>query len=391
MGTSYWSDKRIAIIGAGPGGMMLSLILQRHGISSVIYERELSLSARQQGGSLDIHHDSGQRALQEAGLYEQFQALARYEGEDFRLLDKKGYIYLDEIADPDHPGTRPEIDREALCRLLLDALPPGTIQWGYRLVQTVSLEDHTWELDFENGKKANADLVVGADGAFSHIRSLLTDAQPKYSGISMIEIWLNDAVHQYPEIAAFNRQGKLFALGDHRGIIAQLNGDGRIRVYLSFRVEKEWLDHSGITFDQPQQAKQQLLAYFKDWSTELQQYIRSADGEILPRRIYMLPVGLVWESRTGVTLIGDAAHLMSPFAGEGVNMALRDAMELALSITRREDMDKAVQEYEHTMYAYSAVLARESDNNLKLCFDDCAAERLYEVMNGYQEQENSTN
>ncbi|MBL0387452.1 FAD-dependent monooxygenase [Tumebacillus sp. ITR2] len=385
MSTSFDKNQpRIAIVGAGPGGLTLALILQRHGVKPVVYESEPSRTSRDQGGSLDLHPESGQKALQAAGLYDQFQAIARYEGEDFRLFDKNGCLYMDEKAE-DEQGGRPEIDRGTLRDLLLNALDPACIRWGHKLHQAIPREDGRHELHFENGHTDTVDLVVGADGAFSRIRPLLTDAVPAYTGLSMVELNVRDAAVSHPDLAAFNGRGKLFALGDHKGILAQLNGDGGIRVYASFEAERDWLDTCGIPFDQPEEAQRQLLMMFSDWDESLREYIRQADGAILPRRIYMLPVGLTWEHKPGVTLIGDAAHLMSPFAGEGANLAMLDAAELALSIVGHADLNKAVQAYEEKMYSYSKPSAEDSYDNLKLCFSDNAASNLKELMHQLHE------
>ncbi|GAA4866965.1 NAD(P)/FAD-dependent oxidoreductase [Paenibacillus vulneris] len=388
MTTTTKDQKRIAIIGGGPGGLTLALILQHHGIPSVIYERELEDKSHERGGSLDIHEESGQQALKEAGLYEAFQKVARYEGEDFRLFDKTGKCFLDEVADENAPGGRPEIDRGVLCDLLLSKLDPAIIRYGYKLDKAVSLSNGMTELHFENGFVDTAHLVVGADGAFSRIRRLLSDTDVSYSGLTMLELNVEDAAKRYPDLAAFNRRGKVFALDDHKGILGQLNGDGRIKVYASLWVDREWLETSGIRSENPQEAKAKLLEIFQDWDESLKNYIRYAADAVLPRRIYMLPVGFKWKRNSGVTLIGDAAHVMSPFAGEGVNMAMQDAMELALAIVRNEDQAKAIEDYEEKMYAYSSEMARESNDNLVLCFSDDAARKLNELMNSYHEQYN---
>jgi 2-polyprenyl-6-methoxyphenol hydroxylase-like FAD-dependent oxidoreductase len=202
----------------------------------------------------------------------------------------------------------------------------------------------------------------------------------------MIE--LNVIANLHPDLAAFNRRGKMFALDDNKGILGQLNGDGRIKVYVSFKADRNWIEESGIKADQPQEAKTMLLEMFKDWDEPLQNYIRYAVDTVLPRRIYMLPVGFKWTRNPGVTLIGDAAHVMSPFAGEGVNLAMQDAMELALAIVRNEDQAKAIEEYEEKMYEYASEKARGSADNLDLCFSDDAAKKLSDLMNSYHEQFN---
>ncbi|MFF2481023.1 FAD-dependent oxidoreductase [Paenibacillus sp. NPDC058071] len=380
------AQKRIAIIGAGPGGMALALILQKHGIQSVVYERELQNSNRQRGGSLDIHEESGQRALREAGLYEKFKEIIRLEGEDFRVLDKTGKIYIDEDAEMDSSGGRPEIDRGDLCDLLMNALDPDCIRYGYKLERAVSLGDGRTELHFENGEVDTVDMLVGADGAFSKVRPLLSDARAEYSGLTMIELNVLNAAQSHPDLAALNKRGKLFALSDSKGILGQLNGDGRIKVYASFEAEQNWLDNCGIPFERPEEAKQRLLELFEDWDDSLKNYIRYADGAILPRRIYMLPVGFTWKHQPGVTLIGDAAHVMSPFAGEGVNLAMLDALELALALVEHDDINAAIQAYEPKMYQYTSEKAKESDDNLKLTFSDGAAQKLTDLMNRIYEE-----
>ncbi|MFJ2042837.1 FAD-dependent oxidoreductase [Paenibacillus taichungensis] len=373
--------KRIAIIGAGPGGLTLARILQQAGYSPVVYESDPYPAFREQGGTLDLDQESGQKALQMAGLLDQFHAICRFEGQALKLSNKRGNILLDAQGDLDPTEhDRPEIDRSVLRTMLLDSLQPNSIQWGYKLLKAVPLDQGKHELRFENGFTETVDLVIAADGAFSKARPLVSDATAEYSGVSMIELNILNAAAQFPELAAFNGMGSMYALGDHKGIMAQLNGDKRIRVYLGFQVERDWLEQSNIPFENLEEAKKEILPLFEDWDEQLKSYIRCANGTITPRRIYMLPVPHQWEHKSGVTLIGDAAHLMSPFAGAGANLAMLDAAELANSIINHADLDKAVQEYETKMFEYAAETATVTQSNMELFFSDNAIEALCELM-----------
>jgi 2-polyprenyl-6-methoxyphenol hydroxylase-like FAD-dependent oxidoreductase len=121
---------RIAIIGAGPGGLTLARILQLKGVEVKIYEREASIDVRSQGGTLDLHMESGQYALKTANLFDKFQALCRPEGQDTRIVDKSGKVHYEEVSNENNYG-RPEIDRGDLRQLLLESLKANTIAQGH--------------------------------------------------------------------------------------------------------------------------------------------------------------------------------------------------------------------------------------------------------------------
>lgn len=371
--------KQVAIIGAGIGGLTLASIMQKHGLNPIIFERDPSATYRQQGGTLDIHSNSGQLALKEAGLFEEFQSSARYEGQDFRLLDKTGKVYMDEIATSEDIH-RPEIDRGDLRKLLLSSIDNDKIHWGHELIETKQLKNRKIQLTFKKKKPIIVDLLIGADGAFSQVHQLVSDIKPQYSGISMVELHLNNVKQEHPEIATFNGKGSLSALSDHKGISAQLNSNGNIRVYLSLKIEYKWLGEFQASYTSGEQAKSKLITLLKDWDEKLLRYIRFADNEVIPRHIYMLPVGHKWEQKTGITLIGDAAHLMSPSAGQGANLAMLDAMELARSFIKYSDINTAIAEYEEKMFYYSAKAAEQTYKNSQLLYSDNAASKFAQLM-----------
>lgn len=355
---------RIAIIGAGPGGLTLARILQTRHIPTTVFERESHSDERPQGGTLDLHPESGLLAVHLAGLDEPFRAIARYEDQGMRRLSKEGQV-LFEIRPDEGPGDRPEVDRTALRAMLLDSLVPGVVHWGHALRSACQADDGTYELLFEQNVTETFDLVIGADGAWSRVRPLLSSATPTYTGVTFIEWGLDDVDQKHPALAQLVGHGGMFAPADNKGLMAQRNGHGHIRVYAGMRVPETWIGASGFDASQPAKARAWLLDQFAGWDTSLLALIQESRDRFVVRPLYMLPVGHQWNFRAGVTLLGDAAHLMSPFSGEGVNLAMLDAADLANAISASSTLEDAVRSYEQAMFLRALTIARGADEGLK--------------------------
>lgn len=368
----------IAIVGAGLSGLICARILRQHGSAVTVYEMDPSDAARQQGGSLDIHTDTGQIALKEAGLYDEFLKHTHPGGEAIRLLDKTAHVYIDR-DEPEGGNGRPEIDRKILRRMLVNSLEPGTISWGSKVV-AVRPAGSGHELEFADGRTAHADLLIGADGAWSKVRALLTSVRPEYTGITVVEIRLSDAATKHPRARAMTGEGSLFALSDNKYLGG--HGGDQIALGAGMRVPEDWVTASGIDWDDPPAAREALLREFADWAPALTDLIRECDDTIWPRPIYALPTGHTWDPVPGVTLLGDAAHLMSPFAGEGANLAMIDGADLAREILDHADVNEAIAAYERRMFPRGAKAAALSARSLDTMFADGPPRKLVAFFRG---------
>jgi 2-polyprenyl-6-methoxyphenol hydroxylase-like FAD-dependent oxidoreductase len=378
-------EKKIAIVGGGPGGLTLARLLQLKGANVKVYERDLNRDARVQGSPLDMHEGSGYVALQKANLLEEFNKSIRL-GADKKIIvnEHAEIIFSDhEIKPGENSGNghvRPEIDRGVLRRIFLDSLEPGTVVWDSHFV-SMERQNEGWLLHFKNGLSVYADLVVAADGASSKIRPYVTKIKAFYSGVTMVEVNVDDAVKTIAPIYKLLNGGKIMAFGQGKCLLGGQKGVGGLGFYASFKPDENWVENSGLDFSD----KTQILAWFKEeyseWGSIWYELFENATMPVVPRRIYCMPLDQAWESLSNLTLLGDAAHVMPPFAGEGANTSMFDALELSECLTsdKYKFLQEAISFYEVSMRKRASLAAKQSLENGERMHSEGALNKMLTV------------
>lgn len=367
----------IAIVGAGLGGLTLARVLHVHGIAATVYEADASEQARGQGGQLDIHEHDGQLALEAAGLSDEFRAIIHHGAQASRVLDPHGAVLVDHPDDGS--GGRPEVLRGDLRQILIDSLPPEAIQWGRKVAEVRTRDDTRHELVFVDGSTVTTPVLVGADGAWSRTRGLLSDAQPEYLGMVFVETYLFDVDERHCATAQAVGNGAMYALTPGRGIIAHREAGDIIHAYVQLTRSVDWIND--IDFTDPS-ATDRVAAEFSGWATELTALITATNTAPVPRPLYTLPIGHRWERTPGVTLLGDAAHLMPP-SGDGANLAMFDGAELGKAIADHPgNIEAALASYEAALFPRSEAMAIEARETLELCFGERTPLGLVELFTG---------
>jgi len=381
------NNQSIAIVGGGPGGLTLARLLQLKGADVKVFERDLNKNARVQGAPLDLHDDSGLAAIRKAELLEEFKQNYLVGADRELIVNENAEIFFsDHDSKPEedfgHQHFRPEIDRGTLRKILLESLQPETVVWDSHFV-SMEKQNEGWLLHFKNNTTAYADIVIACDGANSKIRPYITDSKAFYTGITMLEGNILQAKENAPKVNALLKGGKIMAFGNQKNLLMGQKGNGDIGFYASLKIDENWTANSGLDYTD----KAQILNWFKsiypEWNPIWLELFENAETPFIPRPIYCIPFDQNWEAQSNVTMIGDAAHVMPPFAGEGVNMAMLDALELCECLTSAQykTLQEAISGYEIQMRKRAAIAAKESLDNGELMHAENALENMLNFFN----------
>jgi 2-polyprenyl-6-methoxyphenol hydroxylase-like FAD-dependent oxidoreductase len=381
-------NKQVAIIGGGPGGLTLARLLQLKGANVKLYERDFNKDARVQGSPLDMHEGSGSAALRKANLLNEFKKNILPGADKKIIVNERAEIFFSDHET--NPGenfsseySRPEIVRGALRKILLESLQPGTVVWDSHFI-SMEKQNEGWLLHFKKGSSAYADIVIAADGANSKIRPYITNINPFYSGVTMLEINVYDAEKATPHIYLLLNGGKIMAFGNTKCLLGGQKGNGDLGFYASFKTDKNWAANNGLDYAD----KIQLLAWFKtaysEWSSIWYELFENAAAPFIPRPIYCMPLDQTWDALPNLTMLGDAAHVMPPFAGEGANMAMLDALELSECLTcdKYNTLQEAICFYEINMRKRAAIAAKASLENGERMHSEAALNTMLKMFSG---------
>ncbi|KAJ5966582.1 hypothetical protein N7481_013296 [Penicillium waksmanii] len=401
---STTSSLRIAIVGAGPAGLTLCLLLHARGIKSIIFElrqKPTEEELSKPSGCLDLHQESGLAAIRECGLWEEFIQLTGDCSEAQKVTDKDGIILHE---DQGELSDRPEISRHALIKLLASHLPEDSIRWCHKLMYATEIQTTAGtkvQLDFGVHGRHFADFVIGADGAWSQVRSMLTTLKPYYVGTQNITLTIQQLTTKYPHLDDLVGRGSFSALGLHHGVMSQRGPLDSARIYVFLTTPDEQAAVTLGLANQPASAAREMLltnnALLGQWGETMKDLVAVAcdeetmdnpDAPIDIRPLYTLPIGASWDHNPSATLIGDAAHLMCPWAGEGVNLAMLDSLTLAHAIADavqsaeqtgpsfRWRLSPLLKKCEQTQASRAKEKAEETETNGKMLFSENGAQEF---------------
>jgi 2-polyprenyl-6-methoxyphenol hydroxylase-like FAD-dependent oxidoreductase len=358
-------NKKVAIIGGGPGGLTLGRLLQLKGIDVKVYERDIDQHVRQQGATLDLHYESGLKALREAGLMDEFKKNYRPGAERVVIVDNNALVHYSErdqapLSDLDSRHARPEIDRGPLRDLLIASLKENTIVWNSKFIE-LKESGSGWNLFFENGTTAFADLVIAADGANTRLRKYITDIPRIYSGTAIVEGNIYNAAVHAPQLWKLTDGGKVFAHWRGKTIVLSAKGEGSLSFYTISSETEQWVKTSAGMLNDKEAVCSWFKQRFSDWSSVWHEVFHTDESYFVCRPQYYFPTDQQWQTLPNLTMLGDAAH-QTPPSGDGVNQAMLDALELyeALRINNFSSMAEAIGSYEKAMLCRTAVATQEA-------------------------------
>ncbi|WP_293788683.1 NAD(P)/FAD-dependent oxidoreductase [uncultured Pedobacter sp.] len=257
-------QKKVAIIGAGPVGLTMAILLQQKGIAVTVYERDKDPQARIWGGTLDLHKNSGQVVMKKIGLLESYYAIAKPMG--MMMTDENGKILFTKPVTPENQYDNPEINRNDLRKILLNRLKQDTVIWDSKCKE-LEVCDDKWHLQFENETLATADFIIVANGGMSKIKTYITDTVAENTGTFIIQGDVPQPKLNCPEFSRLCSGNRLMAACGGNLLVANPDNNGVLTYGVIFKKPENGDDeHTGLNFQNQDSIRTFLLDRFMDWN-----------------------------------------------------------------------------------------------------------------------------
>ena len=400
---------KVMIVGAGTRGLCLAQGLKLDKVGVEIFERDYSPTDRLQGYRLSIDAAGGRalRSCLPGMLFENLVDSSAKPSQRVAFLDHRmNRLLAIDFPQSDRRDTELPVSRIALRRILLEGLG-SIIHFGKKFVAFEDAPDGALTARFEDGSTATGDVLVGADGAGSHLRAqLLPDARRVETGILAItgKFHLgNDArqatpseIFSGPTLILGPKGCFLFASAVEYGELSTRPNKGKVDPSAHFSVpydrdeyvmwgfsarrEKFGLPENPEAVD-GEELKEAVAALMHDWHPALQSLVQRAECSTMTAFPVKTSVPIPpWKTRN-VTLLGDALHNMTPFRGIGANTALRDAATLRRTLVRvdrgDDELIPALAAYERDMIEYGFRAVRTSLKEMERLHADGTLARTF--------------
>ncbi len=337
------SDKHIAIIGAGIGGMTAAVTLAKKGIKVSIFEQAPELSEVGAGLTITPNATKGlmylglEKQMKEVGMAHTQQGVRHFETGEMIVPLERGEKMLEKYGAYQFQAHRADVHNVLIDELKLHN--SNTIYTNHELID-LNEKNNSVELVFSNNETHEVDFVIGADGNRSAVRKIiLGDDDPQFAGyvawrgLVPVELLGEDDFDECGS-SAFIAPGRVFA--------RYLVRNGELYNYVAFLATDEWAEEGWAI---PSKVDI-VMDIFSDYNQQVKNIIAATPAnDLFKWGIFAREPVSKWSTKN-ITLLGDAAHPLEPFMGQGASLAIEDGVVLGRIIEDSESSDEIVSRYE---------------------------------------------